>query len=152
MPILLACSGPCVQFGMMHAHWFGWLTFSLALAMAVVLSLRALKDRRFGKLVGGWVCVAVHPGWWLSAYSGDCGSSRLLGGSTMTVGLLVVALGAGWFRPLERVGRTARLAATVGLTLLLLFATILAPLSMRTLDAEYGACLARADRERGLEH
>lgn len=77
--LLLACSGGCVQFLMERAMVVGWATAVLTLALAGCLAWKAVRDRKFLQLSGLAFVALFHPGWWLSAFSGDCGFTRIAG-------------------------------------------------------------------------
>lgn len=131
----------------MHAHWFGWFTFALTVAIAFILSPRALEDRKFAKLVCGWLCVAVHPGWW-NFYSGDCGISRTVDGSLVTAGAVALSVGFNWFLPFGRLRPLVRAFAAAGAGILVFFACVgmLWPISRA--DEGLQECNQRRDRNR----
>jgi hypothetical protein len=65
----------------------GWIIAGLTVGAAVwmTLVLRPSRVRIFA-----WVIAIVHPGWWLSARSGDCGIVRLFAALLFIIPLVFV--------------------------------------------------------------
>lgn len=75
-----ACSGPGAAEAIARAEMGGYAL--AAFTLLSVLGATLLGRRRGlgrGPVAAGWVLVAVHPGLWLGARSGDCGQTRLEG-------------------------------------------------------------------------
>ncbi len=91
---LLACSGP-------HAleHIQSNITISLvisgaALIIAAAAGMRfAISRQRLKRFISVVLLATLNPGWWLSAYAGDCGSTRLLASAIATAACAWLALG-----------------------------------------------------------
>jgi hypothetical protein len=100
----LACSGPGARAAIERAELLGWLLFAastlLCLGAMALPKVRSAGPRVFWPLL---IPPAIHPGWWMSARSGDCGSMRTLGAIAVS-GLVLVALAI----VLWRAGRRAR--------------------------------------------
>jgi hypothetical protein len=82
---------------MHQANLFGWALVLIAMLVATVGIVIALRARRFALAGAILLLLVLHGGWWLSAYRGDCGSSRV-GVSlwdTQTIALLTLLAGAG---------------------------------------------------------
>lgn len=78
----VACSGPGAAANIETATIVGWASFALSVALAGTVSV-ALRTRRTRKAAAALVSVLftltlAHPGLWVSANSGDCGSLRLM--------------------------------------------------------------------------
>lgn len=88
-----ACSGPGALEAILRNERLGWMLFAVAavaLGMGAVLLRRlGVPARRYGLLA---VPLLVHPGWWMSARGGDCGTILALGSMAMTA---VAGLGVG---------------------------------------------------------
>jgi hypothetical protein len=89
-----ACSGPGAMARILANERLGWMLFAVT---ALVLGLGAGLLRRLGvplRRVGLLAApLLAHPGWWMSARSGDCGATLVLGSMAMTaVAGLVVAV------------------------------------------------------------
>lgn len=88
-----ACSGPGAAAAIGRAELLGWLLFGisalLCLGAVILPKVRRAGPRVFWPLL---IPLMIHPGWWMSARSGDCGSMRTLGAIVVTV-LAVVAIG-----------------------------------------------------------
>jgi hypothetical protein len=99
MVSLMACSGP-------HAleHIQTNITISLALfGLAVVSAMGpvarfATSRRSVGRFISVVVLAALHPGWWVPAYSGDCGELRLVSSALATIACVFLAVPL-WRRP-----------------------------------------------------
>jgi hypothetical protein len=126
----------------MHTWWLGWFTFALTLCLALVLSLRAFHDKAFGKLVAGWLCVAVHPGWWLIG-GGDCGISRVFGSALMTAGAIALAIGCDWVRPFGERGPIVRGLLAVACAVVVFTACVGVQLPMSMADPGLQECRER---------
>ncbi len=99
MVSLMACSGP---HALEHIHTN--ITVSLALFGLAVVSATgpvarfAASRRRLGRFVSVVVLAALHPGWWVPAYSGDCGEMRLVSSALATIACIFLAVPL-WRRP-----------------------------------------------------
>jgi hypothetical protein len=78
----VACSGPGAARAIARAEVLGWVLAgaSLAIVLPAVVGREALR-RHWWLLIP----VAGHPGWWMSARSGDCGHMLSTGAITATV-------------------------------------------------------------------
>jgi hypothetical protein len=90
---LMACSGP---HALEHIHTnitISFVLFGLAGATAVgAVAQFATSRRRLGRFVSLVVLVGLHPGWWVSAYSGDCGELRLVSSALATIACTFLAI------------------------------------------------------------
>jgi hypothetical protein len=99
MMSLMACSGP---HALEHIHTnigISLALFGLAVASALgPLARFTTSRRRLGRFVSVVVLAGFHPGWWMPAYSGDCGQMRLVSSAlaTITCAFLAAPL---WRRP-----------------------------------------------------
>ncbi|MBX3415913.1 MAG: hypothetical protein KF708_24745 [Pirellulales bacterium] len=91
---LLACSGPGAFRVMAEAQAYGLILFQVSCAM-VALAIVLVWMRSYAIASSSILVVAtiIHPGLWMSAYHGDCGSSLRAWALIWTI--LIVALGAG---------------------------------------------------------
>jgi hypothetical protein len=94
-----ACSGPGAESAIQRATLLGVVGLVAQLGLALAASVMA---RRKGvvrhPVLAAWALVAMHPGIWSSARSGDCGQTREVGALPfLLAGLLV--LGWAWARP-----------------------------------------------------
>jgi hypothetical protein len=71
-----ACSGPGAQRTMLTAQLIGFSAGAFTLGVAVFLMW---KMREFKLHFPTFLLAALHPGWWVSAYAGDCGIVRMGG-------------------------------------------------------------------------
>jgi len=91
--LLLGCSGPHALEAILHNITLStrWAMAGAGLVMVpVAWTLLARGARVLPALVVG--VAAINPGWWLSAYDGDCGITRLLGSVLFFVITLVVVV------------------------------------------------------------
>jgi hypothetical protein len=99
MVLLMACSGP---HALEHIHTnitISLALFGLAVASAMGAVARfATSRRRVGRFVAVVVLAALHPGWWVPAYSGDCGQMRLVSSALATIACTLLAVPL-WRRP-----------------------------------------------------
>src|ERR1700693_4829759 len=99
MASLMACSGP---HALEHIHTN--ITISLALfGLAVVSAMGsvarfATSRRRVGRVFSVVALAALHPGWWVPIYSGDCGEMRLVSSALATIACAFLAVPL-WRRP-----------------------------------------------------
>ena|ERR1700682_4749577 len=93
MMSLMACSGP---HALEHIHTnitVSLVLFGLAVATAVGPVARfAASRRRLGRFVSLVVLAGLHPGWWMSPYSGDCGEMRLVSSALATIACTFLAI------------------------------------------------------------
>jgi hypothetical protein len=82
--LALACSGPGAMATILRSERLGWMLWGATLLLAVAVALVRLR-------ADGWrahwpllLLVGVHPGWWMSARSGDCGRMLVLGSILVT--------------------------------------------------------------------
>ncbi len=86
---LFACSGPGAAEAIATSELIGLMAFVLALVcVGAVLFLTRARRRWFATLA-----MLVHPGWWMSARSGDCGYLLRYAAPLAT---LVFAAAAAW--------------------------------------------------------
>ncbi|MDC3955257.1 hypothetical protein [Polyangium jinanense] len=101
-----ACSGPGAMEAILRAERLGWILWGVTLLVAVgstlVPRLRAAGFRKQWPLL---LLLVLHPGWWMSARSGDCGRT-LLAGSVLVAALTPLVAGVLFWRS----GRAARAA------------------------------------------
>lgn len=88
-----ACSGPGAMAAITRSENLGWIMAGAA----TLLGLGAMGLRRWSGLAWSrswWpmVVAGIHPGWWLSARGGDCGSMRLWGSVGMLAAMLMLVL------------------------------------------------------------
>ncbi|MFZ6182136.1 hypothetical protein [Nannocystis pusilla] len=90
--LAVACSGPGAREAILHAEQLGlvsWLTTAvLAGGSALIPRMRARGWRTQWPLL---LLAVLHPGWWMSARSGDCGQTLILGSAIVTALTLLVA-------------------------------------------------------------
>lgn len=87
-----ACDGPGASELITKAEFLGWWLFVItAIAGVAGILILQLQGCRFRN--GSWLLlvIAIHPGWWLGARSGDCGALRVLG-SWIGLGLMIFCL------------------------------------------------------------
>ena len=102
-----ACSGPGAMAAIERAERLGWQLFALLLGVSVIATV-LLRRWQVGwrRLAAIALLVVVHPGWWLTARGGDCGSMRLMGSIGVTAvgaaALLVALVVTGVRRQRER--------------------------------------------------
>jgi len=96
-----ACSGPGAAAAVRRAEVGGWGLAALT-AVLVMAATGFARSRSVGRgpVAAGWVLVGVHPGLWLDAGGGDCGSARLEGSILFTAVACVIALWSAW-RPAD---------------------------------------------------
>lgn len=128
---------------MFRAHWLGWLMLAVGLCLGAVVSLRGFRQRRVGPLLASLLFAGINPGWWMSAYSGDCGTSRVSGSALITGLFFLVAIVGRWINPVERAGAGVR--AVLGCAVALAIFVLLPMLSFAVRDSEWNACLERDD-------
>jgi hypothetical protein len=92
----LACSGPGAMETILANERVGWTLFFVSAAIAAVAAV-LLRSRGWRKLWPLAAVVFVHPGWWLSARSGDCGGTLHMASIAITIVTLLVA-GVVWWR------------------------------------------------------
>lgn len=88
----LACSGPDAMSTILQNERTGWLLWGGALLAAGAAAATAPMRREGWR--ARWPLVAVlvlHPGWWMSARSGDCGFTLRSGSYLMTAVAILVA-------------------------------------------------------------
>ena len=90
-----ACSGPGAMARIVANERLGWILFVVTATVlgvgAGLLRRLGVSARRVGLLA---VPLLVHPGWWMSARSGDCGAMLALGSMAMTAVAVLVVGGA----------------------------------------------------------
>lgn len=74
----------------------------------VAIAAFAIRSRRSGRLTSTLALAGLHPGWWVTAYSGDCGEARLALSVVATVICAVLALSM-WKRAVPPTSRTTGL-------------------------------------------
>lgn len=89
-----ACSGPGARETMTHAVMLGYLFAGCTTFLALCSWIAELSSKRERPLALLWPVMltalsGVQPGWYVSAYQGDCGATRIFGGT------LVLALAFG---------------------------------------------------------
>ena len=92
-----ACSGPGAAERIARNVVASWALLGLAIVAAGWCAWRAWRRRATWLALASLLLIAVHPAWWLSGYSGDCGASKLWGSAIGTFLVLVVAA-LGWSR------------------------------------------------------
>lgn len=103
----LACSGPGAAEHILRSEQKGWQLWAFTLVFLFGLALTPrLRARGWRKQWIFALLILVHPGWWMSARSGDCGIT-LVEGSLLISGIaLITGAIAFW-----RAGRSAPPAA-----------------------------------------
>ncbi len=87
--ILFGCSGPGAAEAIATSELVGLSGLAVTLLLAIAVALAGRSRRRWLAFLG----VVLHPGWWMSARSGDCGYMLRYA----SVGLTVVFAGiAAW--------------------------------------------------------
>lgn len=102
--LALACSGPGAMAAILRAERMGWMLWGATLLLAgavVFFRLRADGWRAQWPLL---LLVGLHPGWWMSARSGDCGRLLVLGSIGVTA-LAPLVLGLLLWRSLRAARR-----------------------------------------------
>jgi hypothetical protein len=89
-----ACSGDGAMERITANERIGWILWLVTLAIAAVVALRLRRGWR--KQWPLAALVVIHPGWWLSARSGDCGITLFEGSIAMTIVTLVVGCVMWW--------------------------------------------------------
>jgi hypothetical protein len=75
-----ACEGPTAMMEILRSEKWGWILFVVNLAVVFLGAiLLKLAGWTYNRMVWLGVLILIHPGWWLSARSGDCGASRWIG-------------------------------------------------------------------------
>ncbi|MDI1479339.1 hypothetical protein [Polyangium sp. y55x31] len=91
--VAFACSGPGAMEAILRAERFGWILWFVTALVAVgstfVPRVRAAGVRKQWPLL---LLLVLHPGWWMSARSGDCGRT-LLASSVLAAALTLVVAG-----------------------------------------------------------
>jgi len=91
--LAVACSGPGAMAAILRAERLGWIlwitTSVVAGGSAFIPRMRARGWRHQWPML---LLVALHPGWWMSARSGDCGRTLTVGSFLITA--LTVLMGA----------------------------------------------------------
>lgn len=86
-----ACSGPGAMEYILRSERQGLLLFAGTLVFAIGLTLvPRLRARGLRKLWPFALLVVIHPGWWMSARSGDCGRTLVEGSVLITAVALVL--------------------------------------------------------------
>ena len=89
--VAFACSGAGAERTILRNEILGWVLWASAVLIALVVALVA-HARAQGRRIQ-WplpILVVVHPGWWMSARSGDCGYTLRDGSIFMTALALVI--------------------------------------------------------------
>ncbi len=88
-----ACSGPGALDAILGAELLGWSLFGTSLVLLIAGAAFARRLRRRWRSLWPVPLVAViHPGWWMSARSGDCGAMLSLGALAFTLIALITAV------------------------------------------------------------
>jgi hypothetical protein len=94
---VFACSGVGAPETILRNEHLGWtlcvMTLLIAWAFAAILRLRSRSWRKQWPLL---LLVLLHPGWWMSARSGDCGYTLRDGSILMTALTVLVACVMYW--------------------------------------------------------
>jgi len=99
MMSLMACSGPHALESIHTNIRISLVLFGLAVAIAAgPVAWFATSRRRLGRFLSLVVLAALHPGWWMPAYSGDCGELRLVSSALATIACTFLAIPL-WRRP-----------------------------------------------------
>ena len=95
--VAAACSGPNAAADIREAIALGYAFGGVSVVMLIVATvrLRAVRPRPT-PLAAGWVLVAAHPGFWLSARGGDCGISLVTGAALFSGAAALVLLWSFW--------------------------------------------------------
>jgi hypothetical protein len=81
----LACEGIGMMEVMAANTRLGWQLWAAAAAIAIVCGAIARWRRAsWRRLIPLAALVVLHPGWWMSAYGGDCGITLVEGSISMT--------------------------------------------------------------------
>ncbi len=106
--LIVACSGPGAQAQIHSNTSISIVLFLVSVGIALLSAVRLVATRNgAGKAVSTVVLAALHPGWWMSSYSGDCGTDRVAFSTLVTIAcavLLVLLLRNRERRPSERSG------------------------------------------------
>lgn len=88
-----ACSGPGAEAAI---RWNSLAALALVLAAGAATVFTVLRQRRLGRprKSAAWLAIPVvlHPGWWMSSLSGDCGMTRFHTAMVMTGVVLVLCI------------------------------------------------------------
>lgn len=89
---VLACEGEQAMARIERSETIGWALLGVSCVVGLLAQRLVLRARaqRWAPIVLG-ALVLTHPGWWMSARSGDCGQERLWTSISATVALAVVA-------------------------------------------------------------
>lgn len=83
--VALACSGPGAMEAILRAQRLGWILWATTLVLAGGPAIMSRLSSRGWR--GQWpllALVVLHPGWWMSARSGDCGGMLVVGSGVVT--------------------------------------------------------------------
>lgn len=69
IPLVLACSGPLAAETIATSMRIGLVALAVALGLSIAIIAKTHGKKRWAALG----VVLIHPGWWMSAISGDCG-------------------------------------------------------------------------------
>ncbi len=104
----LACSGPGAMAAILRAERLGWILWATTLVLAggsaFIPRVRSRGWRRLWPLL---LLVVFHPGWWMSARSGDCGRT-LVEGSVLIAALTPLVVGFLFWRSRRAARQPAR--------------------------------------------
>ncbi|WP_434426176.1 hypothetical protein [Nannocystis pusilla] len=90
--LAVACSGPGAREAILHAEQLGlvlWFTTAVLAGGSLFMPRMRVGGRR--KPWPLLLLAVLHPGWWMSARSGDCGQTLILGSVMVTALTLLVA-------------------------------------------------------------
>lgn len=91
--LAVACSGPGAMAAIVHAERLSWGLWIATLVLAGGSALMPrMRARGWGNQWPMFLLAVLHPGWWMSARSGDCGRTLLEGSYVLTA--LAVLVGA----------------------------------------------------------
>lgn len=90
-----ACSGDGAMETILANERLGWILWLATLVIAAIVAVR-LRSRGWRKQWPLAAVVVVHPGWWMSARSGDCGYTLRDGSMVMTAVTLIVGCFMWW--------------------------------------------------------
>ncbi len=107
-PSALACSGPGAARAMTNNMLAGWVLLAVAAGVAatVLVLTRSPKPPWSARWLPA-VLAAIHPGWWMSVRSGDCGF--MLRNTSIAMTAIVTAVGCAIYLLARRKAASAQL-------------------------------------------
>lgn len=88
-----ACSGPGAMAAIEQAVLQGWIMWGVAVVLGFLsMALGRWSGLTWGKSWWPMLVAGAHPGWWLTARGGDCGSMLVWGSTGMLAVMILLTL------------------------------------------------------------